>query len=103
MGVDVQQRCTTFVHAILKGLLDAILVIQSMAIADLNNKMCASKHFSVAADKVIIARFIKHITIGNRCRGRTAGCVFLMGACLQTDPQLEGVGVIHSAPFVPVD
>ena len=99
MGVNVQQRCTTFVYAIAKCLLDAMFVIQSMAIADLDNKMCASKHFSVAADKVIIARFIKHITIGNRCRGHTAGGVFLMGACLQTDPQLEEVGVIHSAPL----
>jgi hypothetical protein len=61
--------------------------------------MCACEHFSVATDKMIIARFIKHITIGNRCRGRTAGGVFLMGACLQTDPQLEEVGVTYSAPL----
>ena len=94
MGVNVQKRCTTFVHAIAKGLLNAIFVIQSMAITNLNNKVCACEHFSVATDKVIIARFIKHITFGNRCRGRTAGGVFLMGACLQTDPQLEEVGVI---------
>ena len=99
MGVDVQQSCTTFVYEIAKGLLDAILVIQSMAIADFDYKMRASEYFSITADKVINARFIKLIAIGNRCCGHTAGGVFLMGACLQTDPQLEEVGVIHSAPL----
>src|SRR6056297_249889 len=69
--------------------------------------MSARKHGAIAPDEVIVAILIQdisgqHITGQNGIgiRGDKAACgVFLLGACLQTDPQLEEVGVCHGAPL----
>ena len=89
------------VHAVAESLLNAALVVQPVAVDDLDDQMRAGKHDPVAPDEVIIAVFVEHVA-WRIVRGDETpdGGVFLMGACIQTVPQLEEVGVFHGAPLL---
>ena len=84
-----EQRRAAGVYAIAERLLDAHLVVETMAVDHLDNEVATREHTSVVVpNEVVVSRLIEEI----------AGEVFRLGACLQTDPQLEEVGSVHGGP-----
>ena len=89
----------TRINTVFESILNQRFIIKTGAVFNLDDQMRACKYRSILADEMVVPIIVGY-KLKHRCGvDYSAGNVFRMGACLQTDPQLEEVGVLHHAPL----